>query len=42
MPDVEGQRRPRRHRVVTVPTSGHFLAEEQPAAVVEAITGLIG
>jgi pimeloyl-ACP methyl ester carboxylesterase len=29
-------------RVVTVPTSGHFLPEEQPAAVVEAITGLVG
>lgn len=29
-------------RVVTMPTSGHFLPEEQPDAVVAAITGLIG
>jgi pimeloyl-ACP methyl ester carboxylesterase len=29
-------------RVVDVPTSGHFLPEEQPDAVVAAITGLIG
>lgn len=29
-------------RIVNVPTSGHFLPEEQPAAVVDAITGLIG
>lgn len=29
-------------RIVNVPTSGHFLPEEQPGAVVDAITGLIG
>jgi pimeloyl-ACP methyl ester carboxylesterase len=29
-------------RVVTVPTSGHYLPEEQPDAVVAAITELIG
>jgi pimeloyl-ACP methyl ester carboxylesterase len=29
-------------RIVDVPTSGHFLPEEQPAAVVEAITALLG
>lgn len=29
-------------RIVNVPTSGHFLAEEQPDAVIDAITSLIG
>ncbi|HEX6360453.1 alpha/beta hydrolase [Actinophytocola sp.] len=29
-------------RIVDVPTSGHFLPEEQPDVVVEAITALIG
>jgi pimeloyl-ACP methyl ester carboxylesterase len=29
-------------RVVDVPTSGHFLPEEQPDAVIKAITDLIG
>ncbi len=29
-------------RIVQVPTSGHFIPEEQPAAVVEAVTALIG
>jgi len=29
-------------RIVDVPTSGHFLPEEQPAAVIEALTTLIG
>jgi len=29
-------------RVVTVPTSGHFVPEEAPDAVVGALTGLIG
>lgn len=29
-------------RIVDVPTSGHFLPEEQPAVVVEAISALLG
>ena len=29
-------------RIVNVPTSGHFIPEEQPDAVVEAVTGLLG